>query len=255
MIYLKGVTFFKSFSMKKLYFILLLGSMGMNAQGSLCSDPIIIASLPFTDTDDTANYLDSYDPQTDTHPICSTTTYGNYYHGGNDVIYSYTAPASGTIKVEIPNAIGWTGMFIYTDCANIGVTYAACATGVSAGARTIDNFAVTAGQTYFIFISSWPAPQTVTYTLNVTSLTLGVDDMAQHRDVRLYPNPVSDNLHIETGLSIKKATVYNVSGQRLEARMSGPELITDHLQSGFYILELATEDGRIVRKNFIKSAQ
>src|SRR5690606_10516980 len=204
--------------MRKLYFILL-ASMGAFAQGSLCTDPIVIPSLPYTASDDTANYLDSYDPQTVSSPSCVSTTFGNQYHSGNDVIYAYTPTTSGTIKVEIPSALGWTGMFIYTDCANIGISYAACATGTLTGPRTINNFAVTAGQTYYIYISSWEAPQTVPYTLNVTSLTLSADDYQQQREVRLYPNPVSNNVKIETALSIAQATVYNANGQRLAVKM------------------------------------
>lgn len=241
--------------MKKLYFFLLLASIGANAQGSLCTDPIVIGSLPYTTTDDTANYLDSYDPQTTTHPECATTVYGNYYHGGNDVIYSYTPAVSGTIKVEIPAGLAWTGMFIYTDCASIGVSYAACATSPSAGTRTIDNFTVTGGVTYYIYISSWPAPQTVAYTLNVTNLTMGVGEIPQSKDILLYPNPVTENVFIESPFAFKEATVYNINGQRLEVQLAGNEIKSGHLQSGFYILELVTDEGFIVKKNFIKSSR
>lgn len=239
--------------MKKLYFFFLIASSGLFAQGSLCEDPIVIASLPFSTTDDTANYLDSYDPQTTTHPTCTTTTYGNYYHGGNDVIYSFTPTFTGTIMVEIPNAIGWTGMFIYNNCADIGVTYAACATGVSAGLRTISNFAVTQGQTYFIFISSWPTPQTVAYTLNVVDTTLGTTQFEQKQGIALYPNPAQNVLHVDTNLNIIKTVIYNVNGQQLQAKMSAAnEIAIDHLQSGFYILELQTDNGTVF-KNFVKS--
>lgn len=242
--------------MKKLYSCvsILLMSLGIHAQtGSLCTDPIIIETLPYSTADNTANYPDTYDPQTTTHPECSTTDYGNYYHGGNDVIYSYTPASSGTIKVEIPAAIGWTGMFIYTDCANIGVTYAACATGVGAGARTIDNFAVVGGQTYYIFISSWPAPQTVAYTLTVTSLTLGIDESVQ-AGIILYPNPAQEKIFVDTTATIERANAINVNGQKIEMEISQTnEIAIDKLQNGFYILELSTAEGITIHKNFVKS--
>ena len=238
--------------MKKLYITFLLASTGLFAQGSLCTDPIIISSLPYSVTDDTANYLDSYDPQTDTHPTCSTTTNGNYYHGGNDVIYSFTATTSTFIKVEIPTAIGWTGMFIYTDCANIGIEYAACATGTSVGPRTINNFAVVAGQTYFIFISSWPAPQTVAYSLNVTDLNLATDGFEKTKGITIYPNPASDRLFFKTNLAIKNATVYLVNGQRINLNVLDNEASIASLQSGLYIIEMTTSNGEIVREKFVK---
>lgn len=238
--------------MKKLYITFLLASTGLFAQGSLCSDPIIIASLPYSVTDDTANYLDSYDPQTDTHPACSTTSNGNYYHGGNDVIYAYTATATTLIKVEIPAAIGWTGMFIYTDCANIGIQYAACATGVSAGARTINDFPVVAGQTYFIYISSWPAPQTVAYSLNVTDVNLATDTFNQTKGITIYPNPASDHLFFDTNMAIKNVVVYAVHGQRITLNLSNNEVAIGNLQSGMYIIEMTTATGEIVREKFVK---
>ena len=238
--------------MKKLYITFLLASTGLFAQGSLCSDPIIIASLPYSVTDDTANYLDSYDPQTTNHPTCSTTTSGNYYHGGNDVIYSFTATTTTIIKVEIPAAIAWTGMFIYADCADIGVTYAACATSPSAGLRTINNFPVVAGQTYFIYISSWPAPQTVAYSLNVTDLNLATNAFDQIKGITIYPNPASDRLFFETNVAIKNVVVYSVNGQRINLNISNNEVAIDNLQSGMYVIEMTTENGEIVREKFVK---
>jgi len=241
--------------MKKLYTLFLLASIGAAAQGSLCTDPIVIGSLPYSTTDNTANYGDNYDPQTVSSPFCSLTTYGNQYHSGNDVIYSYTPSASGTIKVQIPSALAWTGMFIYNNCADIGVNYAACATGPSAGARTIDNFPVTAGQTYYIYISSWEAPQTVAYTLNVTSLSLGLDAAPDAAQVTLFPNPVHDHLVIGGDVAFDRAVIYNIQGQRLEAKLDGNRIQTGHLQSGVYTVELTTAEGGQVLKKFVKAGQ
>ncbi len=159
--------------MKKITFLtILLGfcliTPAMSQTGSTCEDPIVITSLPYTVSDDTANYGDNYNPSTDSSPQCSTTTYGNNYHGGNDVVYSYTATANTTINVRLQGVVGWTAIFIYSDCANIGIEYEACSTATTAGNREINNFTVTAGETYYFLASSWPAPQTFTYTLNVT---------------------------------------------------------------------------------------
>lgn len=242
--------------MKKLYIFLLLFSVGMQAQpGNLCTNPIVITSLPYTTTDNTANYGDNYDPQTTTHPTCSTTTFGNYYHGGNDVIYSYTPSSNGQLKFELPNSVAWTGMFIYTDCANIGINYAACATGASAGTRTINNFSVTAGQTYYIFLSSWPTPQTFAYTLNVTDVTLGNNQISNQKAVNIYPNPVTNKLYIETETAIEKATIISVNGQRLQAIIENNQINVESLSTGFYILEINAVDGSKTFKNFIKSSR
>lgn len=240
--------------MKKIYFYFLFINSVVFAQGSLCTNPIVITSLPYTTTDNTANYGDNYDPSTDSSPSCSMTTYGNQYHGGDDVIYSYTPQQSGTIRVELPNAIGWSGLFIYNDCADIGISYAACATGVSSGNRTIDNFPVNAGQTYYFFISTWPSPQSMVYTLNVTQLTLGVNEANLEPKLTLYPNPARDELFLNSTITMKEVSLYTINGQFIGNRKVTDNTVSLHgLQSGFYVLQLENEEGVKIFRKFIKS--
>lgn len=240
--------------MKKLYFLFVFIFSGAFAQqGSLCTNPIVIATLPYTTTDNTANYGDNYTPQTSSSPACSTTTNGNYYHGGNDVIYSYTPTQSGTIKVEMPSAVGWSGLFIYTDCANIGVTYAACSTSTSAGNRTINNFAVTAGQTYYFFLSTWPDPQTMAYTLNVTQLTLDVNEFEATQKIGLYPNPVKDKLQVQSHLDITSASIISINGQVIrKMEVKDNTIPMEDLQSGLYIVQLNTANGTTLHRKITK---
>ena len=238
--------------MKKIYLFLLLASLGTFAQGSLCTDPIVISSLPFSVTDNTANYADNYDPPTATPIACGAGTAGNYYLGGNDVIYSYTPTADGNINLELPSSVAWTGFFVFTSCADIGSPPYACNCSSGAGNRTITNMAVTAGTTYYIVISSWPAPQTIAYTLNVTG-TLGTTEVIQPKSLKLYPNPVTNLLTLDTAMVIKEVAIVTVSGQRLDANLNDAKQINvEQLQSGFYILEVTTEDGTKAFKNFVK---
>lgn len=240
--------------MKKLYVLFFFAITSSFAQqGSLCTDPIVITSLPYTTTDNTANYGDNYDPATTSSPTCSTTSSGNYYHGGNDVIYSYTPTQSGTIKIEMPSAIGWSGLFVYTDCANIGVTYAACSTSTSTGNRTINNFAVTAGQTYYFFLSTWPDPQTMAYTLNVTQLTLNINEFEATQKIGLYPNPVKDKLQIQSNLDITSASIISINGQVIrKVEVKDNTIPMEDLQSGLYIVQLNTANGSILHQKITK---
>lgn len=248
--------------MKKIFFLLSIFSVVFfTAQvGTTCGNPIVIGSLPYTTSDDTANYADNYDPDEDNNPLCtgSADEYGNYYHGGNDVIYSYTPTTSGTIKIEIPGSasIGWTGMFVYTNCANIGISYAACEGIVSDGdALTIDNFAVSAGQTYYILISSWPSPQTVSYTLNVTQLTtLGVNDVKEmQKTAHIYPNPTNNDLIFKSLTDIVSANIYTMEGKKLKTyAVSNNKISVQELTAGSYIVEFKDRSGNVNTKVFIK---
>lgn len=245
--------------MKNIYFVLFISFFGIaGAQvGTTCTDPIVITALPYTTTDDTANYADNYDPDPFDSPDCSGSadSFGNFYHMGNDVIYSYTATFTGTIKIEIPNGTGWTGLFVYNSCDDIGLNYAACEGIVSDGEDLIvDNFAVTAGNTYYILVSSWADPQTVPYTLNVTPITLSVNDTeVKKKQSGVYPNPAGKDLYFKSEKEIIAATVYTMEGKKLEtSKVSNNSISVDHLATGNYIVEFTDRSGNTSTKIFIK---
>ncbi|MBO9692932.1 T9SS type A sorting domain-containing protein [Chryseobacterium sp.] len=245
--------------MRKIFILSSLFSVAViSAQvGTTCQNPIIITSLPYTTTDNTANYADNYDPSTSSSPSCSDTTMGNFFHTGNDVIYSYTAAASGTIKLEIPAsaATGWTGMFVYNSCSDIGVNYAACDTIASTAAPIIiDNFPVVAGQTYYILISSWSDPQTVSYTLNVTSLTLGINDINLKKEKTIiYPNPTGKEIYFKHSKNIEFATIYSIDGKKIQSfKVNNNMVSVEHFIPGNYIIEFVDKAGNKSTQTFIK---
>ena len=251
--------------MKRIYSILTiaLASLGFAQTGTLCSDPIIITSLPYTTTDNTANYADNYDiasPSTSGagSQICTGSNsqfpYGGYYMSGNDVIYAYTATSSGTIKIEIPSAMSWTSIYVYGSCADVAVTALACALNPSSGPRTIDNFNVVAGQTYYIHISSWSSPQTVAYTLNVTQLTLStLESEAAKSSVAVYPNPTSEVLNFKSSSEVVTAELYSMDGKKLkDMKVINKSVNLNGLSSGNYIVSFKTKDGESYNKIFIK---
>jgi len=149
-------------------------------EGSTCGSPIMVTTpLPYSTDDDTINYGDDYNgsPGTD----CGS---GNGYLNGDDVVYAYSPATDTSIDIGLSNLTdNYAGIFVYTDCADIGNQ---CVTGGVNGFATddilIDNFTVTGGQTYYIVISTWAAPQTVGYTLTITENTC-VDSVATF-DVR-----------------------------------------------------------------------
>ncbi|MEL1245310.1 choice-of-anchor L domain-containing protein [Flavobacterium sp. DGU11] len=134
------------------------------ALGESCTAPIAIASLPFSDTDNTSNYADNINGSPGASGCGST----NNYLNGNDVFYSYTATANGIISIDVTGNGAYSGIFVYTSCANVGVTCAGGATtGFTPAPLSIPTFSVTAGQTYYFVISTWADPQTTPYTLTI----------------------------------------------------------------------------------------
>lgn len=126
-----------------------------------CGAPIVIGSLPYNTTDNTSNYADNYDI---TQPTACAGTAVNYMVG-NDVFYSYTAPANGTINIRMTPTVNGSGIFVYDNtCPGAGVP---CVGGAAGNNTTVRNFniSVVAGHQYTIVISSSNVNQTVGYNL------------------------------------------------------------------------------------------
>lgn len=160
--------------MKKKLLLTLLAVIGSayfaaySQAGFTCSEPIQVTSLPFVTTDNTANYGDTYDVQ---QPSGCAGGSGNYM-GGNDVFYSYTPLSDEIVTITMTPQAGWSGIFVYDGCANLGV---ACVAGVANGSSTvrqIQGLSLQAGHNYIITISTFPTPQTVGYALQIQNSTV-----------------------------------------------------------------------------------
>src|SRR5690606_3765051 len=86
--------------------------------GENCTNPIVVTSLPFNTTDDTANFGSNYNGAPGT--TCGTTS---NYLDGDEVVYQFT-PANNTYaSIELSNiGSAYTSVFVYTACGNIGTT-------------------------------------------------------------------------------------------------------------------------------------
>lgn len=143
--------------------------VGVPPVGSVCANPIIVASLPYTTTDNTNLYGDDYDFPNGGDSGCAGTL--NYYLNGDDVVYAYTPTTNQSINIRIPSSAAWSAILVYTSCSAVGTGAIACASGSGSGNREINELSVTAGTTYYIVLSTWPSPQSFAYTLNITANT------------------------------------------------------------------------------------
>ncbi|OYQ31897.1 hypothetical protein CHU92_15500, partial [Flavobacterium cyanobacteriorum] len=134
--------------------------------GSTCNAPKVIPGIPYQTNDNTSIYGDDFDGSPGTTG-CGTTA---QFLNGNEVVYSYTPDFTGQVNIVMTNNGANSGMFVYTSCANIGTSCAAGGTGSAVLPVTINNFAVTAGQTYYIVIAT-STTQTTPYTLTIQQAT------------------------------------------------------------------------------------
>jgi gliding motility-associated-like protein len=135
------------------------------ALGTVCSDPIVVTSpLPYQDNNNTGNFSDLFDILQSNSVLCGATPATTNYMAGNDVFYRYTATTSGLISIRLTPTSPNASLFVYPSCPTTGACLAGVANATS-NIRLINNFAVVAGTSYTIVISSALPTQTVAYTL------------------------------------------------------------------------------------------
>ena len=139
---------------------------GFSQSGFTCATPISITNLPYSTTDNTANYGDTTDVIQGGSCVATTSNYMT----GNDVFYSYTPTTDGTIKITLAPTGTYSGIFVYDGCSNVGITCLAGVANSNTAVRQISNLSVLANHTYIIAISTWAAPQTVAYTLQISNV-------------------------------------------------------------------------------------
>jgi hypothetical protein len=127
------------------------------------SGDVAVTSLPYTTSDNTSNYANTYMGMSGTG--CGTPY--NYLNG-NDVLYKFTATSDNVVDILMSNLSGfYAGVFVYDSCADLGTN---CLAGAVAGPSDngfgIKDFPITTGEDYYILVSSWLTP-TVGYTLEI----------------------------------------------------------------------------------------
>ncbi|HRE77925.1 MAG TPA: choice-of-anchor J domain-containing protein, partial [Flavobacterium sp.] len=132
-----------------------------SSPGLTCDSAIPVGGLPYSTTDNTANYLDNIDG----NPGAGCGAAGNFLNG-NDVFYSYTADFDGVVNITMTPTGNNSGLFVYNSCDNVGVS---CIAGVSSNNATprVIDLPVVSGQTYYIVISTSGTPATIAYTLSL----------------------------------------------------------------------------------------
>lgn len=151
----------------------LLFTTNINAQaGSTCGNPLTVTNLPFNDAGNTSTFGDNYnssDVPTVASGAVTNGTGSSDYLNGDDVVYAYTPTCDQEITIATTNDNSWIGLWAFEGCpfsSTVGYH-----TSTSGTTREISNLAVTAGQTYYFVVSTWPSPQSTDYTISITENT------------------------------------------------------------------------------------
>lgn len=132
--------------------------------GSICSVPITIPILPYSNSANTNTFGDEVDViQGASCGAVPTTT--NYLQGA-EVFYSYTATFTGNLTVSMTATVASSSLFVYNGCGTFPGTCIAGVANTAITPRLIPLLPVIAGNTYIFVISSSTTPAAgVPYTL------------------------------------------------------------------------------------------
>ena len=95
---------------------------------------------------------------------------------------------------------------------------------------------------------AWRKDSTASYCDNCAALSVNDFDL---NVIKLYPNPVSSILNMESDVPIKNSEVYSVLGEKMLSTNS-KSIDVSQLNSGVYFLKVSSEDGNQATLRFIK---
>ena len=141
--------------------------------GATCGLPFIVPSLPFSRAGmTTCGFGDDYS---------STDACGDVYMNGDDFVFEYVSPGNEEVTITLTNTGTYVGVFLLDGCPNAGGTICMpTVTGggpCSGGTATNTNFAgnpfgtwdIIAPGTYYIVVSTYPAPQCTAFDIDITT--------------------------------------------------------------------------------------
>ncbi|MBL4656604.1 MAG: PPC domain-containing protein, partial [Flavobacteriales bacterium] len=134
-------------------------TQGINC--SDCSNPTVIGTIPFSmsglTTCGACDNFDSFD-------ACASN-----YLNGEDYVFSYTPSAAEVITVDLTSTGTYSGVFIFDGCPSTAGTNCLASATSSAGNESVSSPTLTAGITYYIVVSTWPAPDCIPFDISVSS--------------------------------------------------------------------------------------
>ena len=84
-----------------------------------------------------------------------------------------------------------------------------------------------------------------------TIATLNVSENNQNRQIETYPNPVQDELYINSDKKVQVAKLYNLDGKLLQSFSKFP-LSTKGIATGNYVIQILFEDGSTTTRKIQK---
>lgn len=152
---------------------------GPPAPGFNCSFPIVVDSLPYTTVDSIESYGNAYtaDNSPDLGPVYPEVSSGastGIYLWDNEAVYAFAPDEDMLIRINVDNHAAGLGLWVFEGCPL--ATTLAYHTGQPTDGRRIPALPVSAGETYYIVISSSVFSDAF-YALEISETTVECTDL------------------------------------------------------------------------------
>lgn len=205
-----------------------------------CANATVAASLPYTNTQLDAAAATNNDGFIDPeNGSCGT-------NGMNDgVWYTFTPSTTGVVDVSITNVSGWDPeVAIYSGSCGTFTCEGRADSAGSGGSETLSAIAVTSGVQYWInvgYYSDLTNSSEGPFQIDISDVTLGLDNVDSPAAFTYYPNPVKNTLNLNAQNTIEQVAMYNMLGQevlRATPNAIDSELDMSSLQTGTYFVKV-----------------
>ncbi len=164
------------------FFVLLCLTVDAKAQGTDCSDPLIVNSFSYSASHTTCGFGNNYDANIfgidNVADFCypGGNSPGNEErnsYGGEDFVIAFSPPASACHTISITTTTDYAAIHVLRGCPDnansecVGFDFRS----PSGGNNPTVNFGSLAGETYYIVIDNWPSPSCINFNLSITSAT------------------------------------------------------------------------------------
>ncbi len=123
-----------------------------------CTTAEDIPALPFSTSGTTCCYGDT---------VKSTACGGSSYLNGEDYIFTYTPPVNQQVDINLTGTDTYTGIFVFDGCPTTGTATCVANNTNSGGNPFLCGVSLTGGITYYIVISTFPAPDCTPFNISV----------------------------------------------------------------------------------------
>ena len=83
------------------------------------------------------------------------------------------------------------------------------------------------------------------------SYYIGLEENGPSTTLRIYPNPVSNVLHLEGEVTSGQVSIFDLTGRKVYAGEYQTVIPVDHLTNGMYFLSVTTSEGQVINQKFI----